>query len=395
VGGMDMKRIFLSILIALAVSTSMVGCGKVSKNTVTKENQTQQTESNNEVSNDNHMKFDEMGLQYDIPEAWAKKSGISISCVAPGKPGVAYIIGELQYEFMPTEFNKKILIKIEELKGSTDEEKQQEVFMEYASKVKDFFTIVVLDKDMENVDSEIAKENKERKEMFFSKYKHAEKVAEKDNLECYILYNDISEESDYIYKDMAEVSEYTDAENKEFEESIKYIEELKESIKLSKPMTSEDKMKEKMGENAGVRFETKTVQGKEIDSSIFNNNKITMINVWSTTCGPCKAEMPELQELYEEIKNQNLDVNIIGLVTDAVDDETIELAKKILEVKGVEFDNIIPDEKIKTEVLTWIQGTPTTIFVDSQGNIIDEPIIGAFGKEKYKEEILDKLKKAE
>ena len=388
-----MKRIFLSILIALAVSTSMVGCGKVSKNTVTKENQTQQTESNNEVSNDNHMKFDEMGLQYDIPEAWAKKSGISISCVAPGKPGVAYIIGQLQYEFMPTEFNKKILIKIEELKGSTDEEKQQEVFMEYASKVKDFFTIVVLDKDMENVDSEIAKEDKERKEMLFARYKYDDKVAEKDNLECYILYNDTSDEYDFIYKDMAEVSEYTYAENKEFEESIKYIEELKESIKLSKPMTSEDKMKEKMGENAGVRFETKTVQGKEIDSSIFNNNKITMINVWSTTCGPCKAEMPELQELYEEIKNQNLDVNIIGLVTDAVDDETIELAKKILEVKGVEFDNIIPDEKIKTEVLTWIQGTPTTIFVDSQGNIIDEPIIGAFGKEKYKEEILDKLKK--
>ncbi|MCM1992213.1 TlpA family protein disulfide reductase [Oceanirhabdus seepicola] len=392
-----MKKIFLSILISLAVSTTMVGCGKTSTNTVNNKNknETKQTESNNEVSNDNHMKFDEMGLAFDIPENWAEKSGISISLVAPGKPGVAYMSGQLQYEFMPTEFNKKILIKIEELKGSTDEEKQQEVFMEYASKIKSFFTIVVLDKNMENEDSQIVKEDKERKEKLFSSYNHVDKVAEKDNLECYILYNDRPEEYEYIYKDMAEISEYTDAENKEFEESIKYIEELKKSIKLSKPMTSEDKMKEKMGENAGVRFETKTVQGNAIDSSIFKENKITMINVWSTTCGPCKAEMPELQELYEQIKSENLDVNIIGLVTDAVDDETIELAKKILEVKGVEFDNIIPDEKIKTEVLTWIQGTPTTIFVDSEGNIIDEPIIGAIGKEKYNQEILDKLNQAE
>ncbi|WBW97769.1 TlpA family protein disulfide reductase [Oceanirhabdus sp. W0125-5] len=390
-----MKKIFLSMIIALVVSISMVGCGKTDKKEVSQESQTQQSESKAQYLNEHHFKFDVMGLEYYIPEAWKEKSGISISCVAPGKPGVAYIIGQLPYEFIPTEFNNKMLGKMEELKGSTDEEKQQELFMEYASKVKSFFTIVVLDKNMENEDSEIVKEDLKRKETLFSEYKNADKVAEKNNLECYILYNDTPEQYNFLYKDMVEVSEYTEDENKEFAEVINHIEELKESIKLSKPMTSEDKMKEKMSDNSSINFETKTVQGKEINSSIFKEHKITMINVWSTTCGPCKEEMPELQELYEEIKKENIGVNIIGLVTDAVDDETIELAKKILQVKGVEFDNIIPDEKIKNEVLTWIQGTPTTIFVDSEGNIIDEPIIGAFGKETYKNEILEKLKKSE
>jgi len=73
-----MKKIFLSILIALSVTTSMVGCDKTVKNTVKKENQTQQTESNNEVFNTQHMKFNEMGLEYDIPKDWAEKTGISI-----------------------------------------------------------------------------------------------------------------------------------------------------------------------------------------------------------------------------------------------------------------------------------------------------------------------------
>lgn len=398
-----MKKKFLSMIIAGALCFSIVGCGKGGDNTSSREkkNKTEQTESNNEskkqeenkekASKDNHFYYKEMGLEYDIPKAWSENPGISPSCVAPGKPGVAYMIGNIPYEFVPKELNDKMMKKMEELKGIDDEEKQEELFNEYASKAKSFFEIVVLDKDMENKDSEIVKEDKEHKGKIFSKYKHVEKVAEKNNLECYILYNDTAEESKCPYNSIVEEKEYTDGEKKEFTEALKHIEELKESVKLSKPTTSEEQMKEKMGDKASVEFETETLSGNKIDNSIFKEHKITMINVWSTTCGPCKAEMPELQELFGELKKEKIDANIIGIVTDAKDDETKELAKIIADKKGVKFDNIVPDEKLNKGALTWIQGTPTTILVDSEGKVIGEPIIGAFGKEKYKNLILDSL----
>jgi thiol-disulfide isomerase/thioredoxin len=43
--------------------------------------------------------------------------------------------------------------------------------------------------------------------------------------------------------------------------------------------------------------------------------KTTLINVWATWCGPCKMELPQLQKLYEKLKNRD-DIRIITLNTD-------------------------------------------------------------------------------
>ena len=36
-----------------------------------------------------------------------------------------------------------------------------------------------------------------------------------------------------------------------------------------------------------------------------DTSKLTFINVWATWCGPCNAEMPSIQSLYDRYKDQS------------------------------------------------------------------------------------------
>jgi thiol-disulfide isomerase/thioredoxin len=45
------------------------------------------------------------------------------------------------------------------------------------------------------------------------------------------------------------------------------------------------------------------------------NGKSVLIDVWATWCGPCQAELPNLQKLYEQVKNRN-DIQILTFDVD-------------------------------------------------------------------------------
>ena len=138
-------------------------------------------------------------------------------------------------------------------------------------------------------------------------------------------------------------------------------------------------------------FSTVNLDGETVTNEIFANKKITVINIWGTFCPPCIAEMPELGE-WE--KNISSDVQIVGLVCDVRgkdDTQTINAAKNILSDSHADFVNILPNDEIE-QYLKNVEAVPTTIFIDSQGNIIGEPVIGA-DVESYKKRVEEYLKK--
>lgn len=58
-------------------------------------------------------------------------------------------------------------------------------------------------------------------------------------------------------------------------------------------------------EGADVAFETTDLDGNPVNSAqLFSQNKITMINIWATTCGPCIEEMPELEKMNQEFQKK-------------------------------------------------------------------------------------------
>lgn len=119
-------------------------------------------------------------------------------------------------------------------------------------------------------------------------------------------------------------------------------------------------------------FTTVTITGEEVTADIFAEYDITMVNIWATWCSPCVNEMGELQELYEGLDEN---VNIISICYDG-GSET-DLANTILNENGVEFIALIPDSEIEANIISSLLYFPTTIFVDSDGNIVGSRLEGA------------------
>ena len=90
------------------------------------------------------------------------------------------------------------------------------------------------------------------------------------------------------------------------------------------------------------------------------HGKVVFINFWGTYCPPCVAELPELQQLYDELKDD--DLVIIGLNAE----EKPEKVKTFIEKNHITFPIIISDDATINAIF-GLKHMPTTWFVDRKG----------------------------
>ena len=151
--------------------------------------------------------------------------------------------------------------------------------------------------------------------------------------------------------------------------------------------------------NASINLKdiaTKDINGNEFTGKDFEKYDLTMVNVFATWCTACIQEIPDIAKLYKELEGKN--VNIIGIVTDTVDDmgenaEAIEKSKIIQEKTGAEYPFLMPDESNFKGRLNGIQALPETFFVDKDGNVVGDTYSGAKDINGWKETIEKELAK--
>jgi thiol-disulfide isomerase/thioredoxin len=113
-----------------------------------------------------------------------------------------------------------------------------------------------------------------------------------------------------------------------------------------------------------------------------------MINIWATWCGPCKEEMPFLEQLNKEFVGKHC--QIIGICDNTVNNPAaVREAQEILKAKGVTYINLVQTEEIKE--LLPIPAYPVSYFVDSEGRVVTSPETGA-NKNAYAPGIEEALK---
>ena len=139
---------------------------------------------------------------------------------------------------------------------------------------------------------------------------------------------------------------------------------------------------------------TKDIHGKEFSSKDFANYDLTMVNVFATWCTACIQEIPDLVEVQKEMQAKG--VNIIGIVTDTVDDtgenqEALEKAKLIQEKTKANYSFLMPDKTNFNGRLNGIQALPETFFVDKNGQIVGETYSGSHNKKDWTETIEKEL----
>lgn len=119
-------------------------------------------------------------------------------------------------------------------------------------------------------------------------------------------------------------------------------------------------------------FAASTLDGTQFTQEDVALADVTVINIWQTTCGPCILEMPELAELEASLPEN---VRFVTWCLDATDD--LELTQFILDECGFEGTTLIGAEGDLYTMLYQVMYTPTTVFLDSEGNHIIPELIGS------------------
>ncbi|MCL1974643.1 MAG: TlpA family protein disulfide reductase [Firmicutes bacterium] len=140
--------------------------------------------------------------------------------------------------------------------------------------------------------------------------------------------------------------------------------------------------------NTFPTFTAQDIYGEAVESSIFADYDLTMFNIWGTFCGPCIAEMPDLGELAAAMPQGT---QLVGLVGDAINANTIELAQTIVDSTGANYLHIVPDMVLLNYLQKNIMAYPTTLFIDSQGKLVGEPLIGAMSRKMYEDALSARL----
>ena len=115
-----------------------------------------------------------------------------------------------------------------------------------------------------------------------------------------------------------------------------------------------------------------TLDGNKADSSLFAENKLTLVNVWNVGCTPCVQEIPILYQLNKEYEGKG--VAIKGLYYElaaGLADESRNDVESVLEDAGAAYQQLLVSEDMfADDMMQNLMTFPTTYFVDSNGKIL-------------------------
>ena len=94
--------------------------------------------------------------------------------------------------------------------------------------------------------------------------------------------------------------------------------------------------------------------------------KVVLVNFWATWCPPCRKEMPDLNALYGQFKDQ-------GFVVLAISDEDASKVKVFIADKNITYP-VLLDPEGKVATLFQVGGIPKSFVYDRTGKLVAQSI---------------------
>lgn len=119
---------------------------------------------------------------------------------------------------------------------------------------------------------------------------------------------------------------------------------------------------------------TKDLSGKNFSLEALKG-KFVFINFWGTWCGPCKADHPELKNVYEQYKNKNIE--FVSIAYDA----NAEVVRNYLAKEKMNWTSLFVHNKKQEEVTSIIDeygvnGFPDYFLINPDGDIVFKGRLG-------------------
>ncbi|MCM3081865.1 TlpA disulfide reductase family protein [Brevibacillus invocatus] len=134
----------------------------------------------------------------------------------------------------------------------------------------------------------------------------------------------------------------------------------------------------KVGLNQGELapdFELRTLDNTPIRLSELRGQKV-IVNLWATWCPPCRAEMPDMQEFYEQEKENGVTILGVNLIETEQGPESVDA---FLKEYGITFPVVLDQGKHISQQYQAIS-IPTSYVIDTEG-VVQYKMIGPLTKE--------------
>ncbi|MBX2902442.1 MAG: TlpA family protein disulfide reductase [Chitinophagales bacterium] len=122
-----------------------------------------------------------------------------------------------------------------------------------------------------------------------------------------------------------------------------------------------------LGEKTLPSLTLNDVNGKRVTVSDYaKTGQITVVSFWATWCVPCKKELGNISELYEEWQ-QKYNMKLVAVSID--DSRSSSKVKPYTDSQRWEYDILLdPNQDLKRELN--IQSIPFTILLNKKGKIV-------------------------
>ncbi|MCS1350597.1 TlpA disulfide reductase family protein [Mechercharimyces sp. CAU 1602] len=120
-------------------------------------------------------------------------------------------------------------------------------------------------------------------------------------------------------------------------------------------------------------FSLDTLDGKRVE---MEKGKPVLINFWATWCGPCRNEMPYIQEAYEKYKDE-MQFMMVNWTSEEFKKNAVP---DYMKAEGYTFP-VLMDETGEAADLYQVMATPTTYLLDKDG-VIQVKTVGEYDREQ-------------
>ena len=113
----------------------------------------------------------------------------------------------------------------------------------------------------------------------------------------------------------------------------------------------------------------KTLDGDSLKLSDYDN-KVIVVNLWATWCGPCRQEMPDLVKLNKEYKSRGLVV--LGLATTYNEQQGIDHVKEFIKTQHVDYKILWDDGALAAPLVKSVSGRgviPQSFVITRDGKV--------------------------
>ena len=143
-------------------------------------------------------------------------------------------------------------------------------------------------------------------------------------------------------------------------------------------------------EIAAIPFTLKDQYGKTHTLADYKG-KVIFLNFWATWCPPCRAEMPDIQKLYERSPQEGENaVIVLGVAAPKLGSEKDQAGIKAFMDKNGYTYPVLMDKRGKLFEAYGIRAIPTTYLIDRNGNVIGR-VQGALSAENLERIVQEAL----